>query len=169
MSRFGLIFLHVLHIATAESCVSMVQRQAAPRRASTEFAKAWEVNRYAMAAYHKAGVYLLSGLWEVIWSTLEIPEDLVGGIQFPCYGGVACKRPGAPVLRYIDAFNSSLLEELKSSSPKRLLVAGGVRNPLTMVASAYCYHHSGKEYENRIINTPLLMRLPGRTFLGEVL
>jgi hypothetical protein len=38
---------------------------------------------------------------------------------------------------------------LKSGS-KKLLVAGFVRDPLEMVASAYCYHHAGEELGNQM-------------------
>eukprot|EP00438_Fugacium_kawagutii_P007925 Skav203707 [mRNA] locus=scaffold259:461375:462486:+ [translate_table: standard] len=148
--------------AQTSQCVSMVQRQALPvTPMGRQKPKPWEVNNYIIASYHKAGVYLSNSLTRTIFSVLAAPPEALGHVQYPCYDDApTCSNMDAPVLMYTDSFNASVefVRRLKSGS-KRLLVAGFVRDPLEMVASAYCYHHDGQEWENKLFPVPEIMQM----------
>ncbi|CAK9058551.1 unnamed protein product [Durusdinium trenchii] len=109
-----------------------------------------------------------------IWDVLLVPPELQGKVEYPCYPG-ACMQITAPVMTYIDALNASLLEwerNMSKAAKKRTLVMGIVRNPLTMVASAYCYHHHGQEMQNLMFDVQRLKVLgpdEGTTATAEML
>ena len=91
----------------------------------------------------------------------------MGQLEYPCYYQTtipACWNEEAPIILFTDGFNASWkgAQAAQAAHPrsKPLLVAGSVRDPLQMVASAYCYHHEGKEKMNELM--PVL-ELP---FLG---
>ncbi|CAJ1352638.1 unnamed protein product [Effrenium voratum] len=69
----------------------------------------------------------------------------------------------APLLLISDALNSSFADtqrRARAARGARLLTAVFVRNPLTMVASMYCYHHAGQEAGlNLLFDVPKLIRL----------
>ncbi len=137
-------------------CMSMVQRQALPLSpARYKYkSKPWEVNDYIFANYHKAGVFLSIELLLKITGILGAADEVVGQIEYPCYPNrrpPLCYNTEAPMRFFTDSLNASVLEaERRKSGSKRLLVAGLVRDPLMMVASAYCYHHTGQEIGNKL-------------------
>jgi len=138
-----------------ETCMSMLQQKTHLDRNEAS----WKVNNYIMAAYHKAGVYLSKALQLIIFhEELGEPKEDLGQWITPCY--TFCQNLKAPSRLLVDNLNASLLTKLRRAAwPKRTLVSGLTRNPLTMVASAYCYHHEGQEPENQLMDTPLLMSL----------
>jgi len=133
------------------------------------------VNNYIVANYHKAGVFLSDSLTRTIFQILEAPDAVVGHVEYPCDSNnpYTCWNMEAPVRIYTDAFNSSVksAERLKSGR-KKLLVAGFVRDPLEMVASAYCYHHDGQEMSNQLFPVKEIMQMgleKGTELTGETL
>lgn len=153
-----LLFVHV-SAADATDCMSMVQRQALPLSPARHKykSKPWEVNNYIFANYHKAGVFLSVELLLKITGILGAADEVVGQIEYPCYAdrpppfGPFCYNTEAPMRFFTDSLNASVLEaERRKSGSKRLLVAGLVRDPFMMVASAYCYHHTGQEIGNEL-------------------
>lgn len=134
----------------------MVQRQALPLSpARYKYkSKPWEVNNYIVANYHKAGVFLSVELLLKITGILGAADEVVGQIEYPCYENLRpsfCYNTEAPMRFFTDSLNASVLEaERRKSGSKRLLVAGLVRDPLMMVASAYCYHRTGQEIGNEL-------------------
>eukprot|EP00438_Fugacium_kawagutii_P020876 Skav228296 [mRNA] locus=scaffold209:224795:225613:- [translate_table: standard] len=137
------------------SSMSMVQRQASPL--SRRKVKPWEVYNYVTAGYHKAGVFLTEQLHNQIFHSLGAKGAIdMGKIEYPCYQHT-CWSTEAPIIVFTDGFNASW----RASHPvtKQRLVAGSVRDPLQMVASAYCYHHEGKEFGNQIFPVGKLMVL----------
>jgi len=142
-----------------------VQRQALPViPAGRRKPRPWEVNNYIVANYHKAGVFLSDGLTRTIFQILEAPDEAVGHVEYPCDSNnpYTCWNMEAPVRIYTDSLNSSVksAEKRKSRrSGRKLLVAGFVRDPLEMVASAYCYHHDGQEMSNQLFPVKEIMQM----------
>ena len=151
----------ILFPAESSHCVSMMQRQALPLTQRPK-PKPWEVNNYIVANYHKAGVYLSNSLARTIFEILDAPDAAFGHVEYPCDPGnpLTCWNMEAPVRIYTDAFNASVKSaELLKSKGKKLLVAGFVRDPLEMVASAYCYHHVGQELSNVLFPVAKIMQM----------
>ena len=117
--------------------------------------KPWEVHHYITAGYHKAGVFLTGKVHQTMFTALGAGQDVMGRVEYPCYS--TCINEKAPILWVIDGFNASW--EAAHPSSKPLLVAGSVRDPLQMVASAYCYHHEGKELINDLMPGPEIFAL----------
>jgi len=144
----------------------MVQRQALAVVPGGRKPRPWEVNNYIIANYHKAGAFLSDSLTRTILEILGAPKEVFGHVEYPCYSSGSdsflhlCHNMEAPFLVYTDAFNASVesAERLKSGS-KKLLVAGFVRDPLEMVASAYCYHHAGEELGNQMFPVKEIMQM----------
>ena len=145
----------------------MVQRQALPViPAGRQKPKPWEVNNYIVASYHKAGVTLSEHLALKILNILGAPMEVLGHVEYPCYSlrkdglSQVCYNLDAPFRLYTDSFNASLKSaEQRKSGNKKVLVAGLVRDPLEMVASAYCYHHYGQEFGNWIFPVQDIMQM----------
>ena len=145
----------------------MVQRQALPViPAGRQKPKPWEVNNYIVASYHKAGVTLSEHLALKILNILGAPMEVLGHVEYPCYSlrkdglSQVCYNLDAPFRLYTDSFNASLKSaEQRKSGNKKVLVAGLVRDPLEMVASAYCYHHDGQEFGNWIFPVQDIMQM----------
>ena len=133
------------------SSMSMVQT----RLQLEPLPKPWEVYDYLTANYHKAGVYVTSEIHFKIFRVLGA-HDAMGFIEYPCYD-LGCQNPTAPIKLLVDAYNASWKATHPSSKPLR--VAGSVRDPLQMVASAYCYHHAGRERNNSLMPVEELMSL----------
>ena len=129
----------------------------------------WEVNNYIVASYHKAGLVLLETLVFKILDILGAPMEVRGHVEYPCYSSrkdglsKVCYNLDAPFRLYTDSFNASPKSaEQKKSGKKKLLVAGLVRDPLKMVASAYCYHHDGQELGSWLFPVQDIMQMgPG--------
>ena len=124
--------------------MSMVQT-----RLHLEQRKPWEVYDYLTASYHKAGVYLTFDIHTEMFKILGATDDVIGFLEYPCYDFLffsLCKNTEAPIRVFIDGYNASWKAAHPANKPVR--VAGSVRDPLQMVASAYCYHHEGKESIN---------------------
>lgn len=148
----------------------MVQRQALPViPAGRQKPKPWEVNNYIVASYHKAGVTLSEHLALKILNILGAPMEVLGHVEYPCYSlrkdglSQVCYNLDAPFRLYTDSFNASLKSaEQRKSGNKKVLVAGLVRDPLEMVASAYCYHHDGQELGSWLFPVQDIMQMgPG--------
>ena len=145
----------------------MVQRQALPViPAGRQKPKPWEVNNYIVASYHKAGVTLSEHLALKILNILGAPMEVLGHVEYPCYSlrkdglSQVCYNLDAPFRLYTDSFNASLKSaEQRKSGNKKVLVAGLVRDPLEMVASAYCYHHDGQEFGNWLFPVQDIMQM----------
>ena len=148
----------------------MVQRQALPViPVGRQKPRPWEVNNYIVASYHKAGLVLLETLVFKILDILGAPMEVRGHVEYPCYSSrkdglsKVCYNLDAPFRLYTDSFNASPKSaEQKKSGKKKLLVAGLVRDPLKMVASAYCYHHDGQELGSWLFPVQDIMQMgPG--------
>ena len=145
----------------------MVQRQALPViPVGRQKPRPWEVNNYIVASYHKAGLVLLETLVFKILDILGAPMEVRGHVEYPCYSSrkdglsKVCYNLDAPFRLYTDSFNASLKSaEQRKSGNKKVLVAGLVRDPLEMVASAYCYHHDGQEFGNWIFPVQDIMQM----------
>lgn len=145
----------------------MVQRQALPViPAGKQKPRPWEVNNYIVASYHKAGVSLSERLALKIIGILGAPMEVLGHVEYPCYSlrkdGLSrvCYNLDAPFRLFTDSFNASLKSaEQRKSGKKKVLVAGLVRDPLEMVASAYCYHHDGQEFGNWLFPVQDIMQM----------
>ena len=159
-----LLFLFHLAVGATDSAevveclsVSMVQTRTLvqPRP------KAWDLYDYLTANYHKTGVYLTDKIHAAIFTSLGAAEDgAMGVLEYPCYYDTSepvCWNTHAPILRFTDGYNASWKASHTGSKPR--LVAGSVRDPLEMVASAYCYHHEGKELTNYLMPVAELLVL----------
>ena len=157
-----LLWLPVAVACGGPECLSIESTSLVQTRLQLEpHPKPWEVYDYMTANYHKTGVYLTTKIHYAMFKILGAGEDVMGKLEYPCYYGPPlpmCWNEEAPIIVFTDGFNASW----KATHPrsKTVLVAGSVRDPLQMVASAYCYHHEGKEMINTLM--PVL-ELP---FLG---
>ena len=146
-----------------DPAVFMVQMQAAraPRsstRISRSRLKPWEVHRFYTCEHHKAGVDLLRDIETSVFSALGLDMSKDFGIwtafcvpEFPEF----CYNPEAKVRIAMDICSLKTVQlEREAASPQRLLVAGTVRDPLDMVASAYCFHHAWGEWFNPTFEKP---------------
>ena len=123
--------------------------------------KPWHVYDYLTANYHKSGVYMTNEIHNMIFTILGAAEEgAMGTLEFPCYWHSAvplCYNMDAPILRFTDGFNASWRAAHTGIKPRK--VAGSIRDPLQMVASAYCYHHEGKEIVNVLMPVKELLVL----------
>ncbi|CAE7570097.1 NSUN2 [Symbiodinium natans] len=130
-----------------ETGLSMVQRGRVRQRAK----KPWETLRFTAVAYHKSGVFLMQELQNFIFGVLGAPDSAIGKWQQPCFNEIIyneewCKHHDAPIRTLVDIYGPDLDKlERAAAGPNGMRVAGSVRDPLAMVASAYCYHHRGEE------------------------
>ena len=117
--------------------------------------KPWEVHKYLICTHHKSGVDLTKKLVWSIFGELgvfhNIEEDRNFGMwNVPCLPEF-CFNPQAPVLIEADMCSTETVEwrrEAAGQGAFRLVVTS--RDPLDMVASAYCFHHAWKEAYNPI-------------------
>ncbi|CAE7231524.1 phr [Symbiodinium natans] len=122
--------------------------------------KPWEVYRFYTCAHHKAGVDLNLFLELNVFSALglDMSKDFGVWAHF-CPPGPPdfCYNPEAKVRIAMDICSWETVQlEREAASPQRVLVAGTVRDPLDMVASAYCYHHAWNEWNNPTFEKPPL-------------
>lgn len=89
--------------------------------------------------------YALSGIFFKIFFSLGITESLVGNMVYPCSLLNTCFNPDAHVLQVTDMFDPSYAQKVREKHQKPVFASVAVRDPLMMVASAYCYHHEGQE------------------------
>lgn len=152
--------LPLFHLAAVDEClsVSMVQTKTHLQPQ----VKPWHVYDYLTANYHKTGVFMTNEIHDTIFTILGAAEDgAMGTLEFPCYWHAPvpplCKNMDAPILRFTDGFNASWKAAHTGIKPRK--VAGTIRDPLQMVASAYCYHHEGKEIVNVLMPVKELLVL----------
>ena len=156
--------LPLLHLAAVDAAecmeclsVSMVQT----RTHLQPQLKPWHLYDYLTANYHKSGVYMTNEIHDKIFTMLGAAEDgAMGTLEFPCYWNTPtplCRNTEAPVLRFTDGFNASWKALHTGIKPRK--VAGSIRDPLQMVASAYCYHHEGQELVNVLMPVKELLVL----------
>eukprot|EP00913_Durusdinium_trenchii_P009783 g9188.t1 len=123
----------LLLLGPAGRAASLVERQSTGT--GQQQLVPWEVNRYIMANYHKAGVFLTKQMLFLIFSSIGASafcscQCSQGLVEYPCYN--ICNKTNAPIREFTDNFNKSLAELERKKSSKRLLIAGMVRDPLEM-------------------------------------
>lgn len=130
---------------------SMIQRQ--QRQVLVESRpKPWDVHCYVLANFHKAGVHLTAGIFFSIFAALGVPPTSVGNVVYPCSLVNTCFNSDAPVRQMTDSYDASYAQkERKQKNRAPLYTAISVRDPLVMVASAYCYHGDGHEPLNKLV------------------
>lgn len=129
---------------------SMIQRQ--QRQVLVERPKPWDLHRYVLANFHKAGVHLTAGIFFSIFGALGVPLTSVGNVVYPCSLVNTCFGSDAPVRQMTDSYNAShAQQERKEKNRAPMYTAVSVRDPLVMVASAYCYHRDGHEPLNKLV------------------
>ncbi|CAE7368046.1 unnamed protein product [Symbiodinium natans] len=150
-------------LAGADSDLCLVQLQTAltssgePEVEPIPGPPVWENGiHYLAVAYHKSGVDLMKGLLQDIFHALGAPDEALGRWIRPCYP-LSCANFAAPARVLLDMYTPALEAEERAAAPQGMRVAGSVRDPLDMVASAYCYHVRGREILNVMALTPLVM------------
>ncbi|CAE7465680.1 NSUN2 [Symbiodinium necroappetens] len=135
--------------AGQETGFSMMQHRALDRRHRTK--KPWESLKFTAVAYHKSGVFLMQELQRMIFDKLNASDEVYGLWQQPCFNEIVyneewCRHQTAPVRTLVDIYGPDMeRNEREDAKPNGMRVAGSVRDPLAMIASAYCYHHRGEE------------------------
>mmetsp|Transcript_43141 Transcript_43141/g.88871 ORF Transcript_43141/g.88871 Transcript_43141/m.88871 type:complete len:307 (+) Transcript_43141:76-996(+) len=132
-------------------------------------ARPWEVYHYLAVAYHKSGVDLMKNLLYDIFHALGAPDTAIGKWCRPCYPDT-CANPTAPIRVLLDMYSPEVEARERASAPQGMRAAGSVRNPLDMVASAYCYHIRMQEPLNLMTLAPLLLFMDvkgGVAFLAQ--
>ncbi|CAE7239609.1 unnamed protein product [Symbiodinium natans] len=144
---------------TEESnALNFVQRKVLPRVApapnnstaqSELLSQPWLLHhKYIFACHHKAGVYLLDTLFKMVFYALGAKEGDMGRWIQPCYP-FTCLFPEAPLQIWIDLYSAERAQEAREAAgAKGIRVVGIVRDPVSMIVSAYCYHHRGMEPYN---------------------
>jgi len=127
----------------------MMQHRALDRRHKAK--KPWESLKFTAVAYHKSGVFLMQELQRMIFDKLNASDEVYGLWQQPCFNEIIynenwCRHQTAPVRTLVDIYGPDMEQnEREDAKPNGMRVAGSVRDPLAMIASAYCYHHRGEE------------------------
>lgn len=154
--------------AASEESIAMnfVQRKVLPRFAELPMlsakSKPWHLHNYVGFCHHKAGVYLLSELWVLSFMALGAKKSDMGMWMQPCYSPQACYSPEAPIQFWVDMYSAEKAQRAREAAGKKgLRVVGIVRDPISMIASAYCYHHRGKEMNNWFFFPARLLLLLG--------
>jgi len=158
--------------AAAEESIAInfVQSKVLPRFAEVPMlvanqnqkSKPWHLHNYVGFCHHKAGVYLLSELWVLSFMALGAKKSDMGMWMQPCYSPQACYSPKAPIQFWVDMYSAEKAQRTREAAGNRgLRVVGIVRDPISMIASAYCYHHRGKEMNNWFFFPARLLLLLG--------
>mmetsp|Transcript_13042 Transcript_13042/g.24660 ORF Transcript_13042/g.24660 Transcript_13042/m.24660 type:complete len:303 (+) Transcript_13042:80-988(+) len=141
---------------TAENEVpdtSMLQVQVSFPQQPGDVWEAYQHLQYLGIAYHKSGVWVLKQLVHSIFPAIGAPDSAIGEWEVPCYPG-CCSNRSAPIMVLTDMYNPDEEASSRAKALQGLRVAGSVRDPLEMVASAYCYHHRGQEPLNLMFWPP---------------
>ena len=89
-----------------------------------------------------------TGIFFQIFGSLGITGEFVGNMVYPCSLVNTCFNPDAHILQVTDMFDPSYAQKEREKHQKPVFASVAVRDPLMMVASAYCYHHAGQEPMN---------------------
>ena len=171
LTVFKLWLLVWFCIRAEESCATNLVQQKALRR-KARFAepksisnltrgtrggrKPWDVYDYLTGLHHKSGVLLFSKLWQFIFQVLGAQDEDIGFMIKPCYWH-SCRNTDAPILTMEDMCSPEILERQKEAARKKgkgLFLAGPVRDPVSMLGSAYCYHRRSTEPLNVMFFPP---------------
>ena len=136
-------------------------RKAEARKA--EALRPWELHRYVTCSHHKAGVDLSKDLTAQVFKGLglNMTQDF-GAWNFHCdgVGKLYCFNRQAPVRIETDCCSVQSAQNEQAAYPLQpMRVANSVRDPLDMVASAYCYHHRGMEWFNDVYSPQEVMKM----------
>ena len=155
-------------VTEESNALNFVQRKVLPRvappptlsAAQRATSKPWQMHKYIFVAYHKSGSFLMRYLWKLIFTTLGAAEgEEMGWWNQPCYPA-NCYRPEAPIQFWSDFYSSEGAQEARAAfGTKGMRVAGIVRDPVSMIVSAYCYHHRGEEPFDVMLGNGTLMYL----------
>ena len=119
------------------------------------------MHKYIFVAHHKAGVFLMGDLKTSIFRALGAAESDMGVWSQPCYPG-ECVSPEAPIQFWMDLYSYERAQEAREAAgAKGMRVVGIVRDPVSMIVSAYCYHHRGEELYNLMFLPELILQLMG--------
>ena len=139
------------------NALNFVQRKVLPRvapppklsTAQSGPMEPWLIqHKYIFACHHKAGVYLMEDLFKIVSGVLGAKDSDMGHWIQPCYPG-ACFFPEAPFQIWVDLYSYERAQEAREAAgAKGIRVVGIVRDPMSMIVSAYCYHHRGMEPYN---------------------
>mmetsp|Transcript_48353 Transcript_48353/g.90532 ORF Transcript_48353/g.90532 Transcript_48353/m.90532 type:complete len:319 (-) Transcript_48353:152-1108(-) len=133
----------------------LVQRKAEQRKSTRREKQWWDVHNYLGVSHHKAGVIMFYEMFRGIWNAVGEDDHSYGVEMLPCYEDRVCYNFDAPVRLLMDFYNMDRhKQEIERAGSRGLRVAGPVRNPLIMIASAYCYHHKGREESSNIMFFP---------------
>ncbi|CAE6910185.1 unnamed protein product [Symbiodinium natans] len=164
---------------TAESnALNFVQRKVLPRvspppelpAAESAPSKPWHVHKYICVAHHKAGLFLVRDLCKAVFDTLGATPSEMGEWIQPCYPRT-CVHPKAPIQFWMDLYSYERAQEAREAAgAKGMRVVGIVRDPVSVIVSAYCYHHRGEEPGNVVFENTTLMHMgpkQGLKFVAE--
>ena len=155
------------HVTEESNALNFVQRKVLPRvappptlsAAQSAPSKPWHTHKYIFVAHHKAGVFLMHDLQSSIFLSLGATASEMGLWIQPCYPG-DCLKPEAPIQFWMDLYSYERAQEAREAAgAKGMRVAGIVRDPVSMIVSAYCYHHRGEELGNVMFGNGSLMHL----------
>ncbi|CAE7362433.1 unnamed protein product [Symbiodinium natans] len=165
LQRATLWLLLVLVIPTVpkdvaeEYATNFVQRKvgriaASVKDTSRAAVKPWQVRKYVGVTFHKSGTVFLRDLFIHLFDALGAgPFDIGWTSSYNSTDWVKNHTnvlfPEAPIQLRTDTWWPALEQEIReAAAPQPIRIAAIVRDPLDMVASAYCYHHRGEESDN---------------------
>ncbi|CAE7362424.1 phr [Symbiodinium natans] len=165
LQRATLWLLLVLVIPTVpkdvaeEYATNFVQRKVGRIAASVKdtpraAVKPWQVRKYVGVSFHKSGTELIDHLWYHMFDALGAgPFDIGKNTSYNSTSWirnqVSVIFPDAPIQLREDVWWPAVEQEMReAAAPQPIRIAAIVRDPLDMIASAYCYHHRGEESDN---------------------
>jgi len=140
-----------------EASVSLMQTSFQLEKRS----KPWDEHLYVVGVYHKAGSQVLRNMMKKTFDALGADyscRECEGGSSTITSNGNSHMEGGQSVLNICDRepdcpihWNNcnfraeALLADRQLAGEKGMRAVRIIRDPLQMVASAYCYHHAGNE------------------------
>ncbi|CAE7211125.1 Npr1 [Symbiodinium microadriaticum] len=115
--------------------------------------KPWDVHMYLVGTTHKAGTSLLmqvmGGAFRSLGATYscQVMPNVWGELVTEDGNHTCADSPDAKIRFDIDVTQESLETVRELSGPGGMRAVMSVRDPAAMLASAYCYHHRGEEYD----------------------
>ncbi|CAE7228088.1 Npr1 [Symbiodinium sp. CCMP2592] len=115
--------------------------------------KPWDVHMYLVGTTHKAGTSLLmqvmGGAFQTLGATYscQVMPNIWGELVTEDGNHTCADSPDATIRFDIDVTQESLERVRELSGPRGMRGVMTIRDPAAMLASAYCYHHRGEEYD----------------------
>jgi hypothetical protein len=160
-----------------DSAAFLLQTHQKLLKQAIESVKPWDSHLYLVGVRHKAGSQLLRNTMRKVFDTLGASDSCrvcEGGVSIITTNGsthmeggksvadVCSQKPDCTIRWHNCNLDGTALTEHRQLASKKgipLRAVHIIRDPLQMVASAYCYHHAGNEMPGSPSAPPNIMEL----------